>query len=59
MVRRRVEPENRSVELLEKLLLMQLHALGATQDKIARLLGKQKAWVNACLKGLPRARREP
>ncbi len=51
---RRVEAESRLVDLLEKLVMLQLHSLGATQDKIARILGKQKAWVNKCLKGVPK-----
>lgn len=54
MPKRPVEPDVRSIELLEKLVLLQLYALGATQDKIARFLGKQKAWVNATVKGIPR-----
>jgi hypothetical protein len=55
---RRGDSQQRVIELLEKLVLLQLHALGTPQDKAARLLGKQKAWVNAALKGLPKARKE-
>ena len=49
MPKKRATPGGREVELLEKLLLLQLHASGASQDKIARFLGRQKAWVNASL----------
>ena len=42
------------VELLEKLLVVQLFALGATQSQIARFMGKSKTWVNDLLKGLPK-----
>ena len=41
-------------DLLEKLLAVQLHSAGATQDQIARMVGKQKLWVNRLLKGIPR-----
>ena len=58
MARKRVEAGRQSVELLEKLVLLQLHALGTSQDKIAKFLSKQKAWVNACLKGVPKPRKE-
>lgn len=42
------------VELLQKLLVVQRFALGATQDKIARMVGRQKLWVNEIVKGLPK-----
>ncbi len=58
MARKRVEGEDRSVELMEKLVLVQLHALGASQDTIARFLGKAKKWVNKHLKGVPRPKKE-
>jgi hypothetical protein len=41
-------------ELLQKLLVVQLFSLGATQEKIAKVVGRQKLWVNGILKGLPR-----
>lgn len=43
----------RDTELLEKLLLLQLFSLGATQSQIARFMGKSKTWVNDLLKDLP------
>lgn len=54
MPRKRYEPGKRDTELLEKLLVVQLYSLGATQDQIARVIGRQKAWVNAMLKGIPK-----
>jgi len=48
---------DRAVELLEKLLIFQLYALGAAQDRIARAVGRQKAWVNELVKGLPKGGR--
>lgn len=41
-------------ELLQKLLVFQLFELGANQDKIAKVVGRQKLWVNELLKGLTR-----
>ena len=58
MPRRRAEPADRSVDLLEQLVLLQLHVLGASQGRMARFLGKSKVWVNACLKGVPKPKRE-
>lgn len=48
---------DRAADLLEKLLVFQLHSLGATQDRIAKTVGRQKAWVNDLVKGLPRGGR--
>jgi hypothetical protein len=45
---------DRVTELLEKLLVMQMHAMGATQDQIAKTVGRQKLWVNRLLKNVPR-----
>jgi transcriptional regulator len=45
--------EDRVVDLLEKLLVLQLHRSGVTQDRIAKIVGKQKAWVNALVRGVP------
>jgi len=41
-------------ELLEKLLVLQLYAMGARQTRIAKAVGRQTAWVNGLLKGIPR-----
>lgn len=58
MARTRVDAADRTVRLLETLVLLHLHSLGTPQDKIARMLGRQKAWVNVALKGVPKARKE-
>jgi hypothetical protein len=44
----------KEAELLEKLLVLQLYSLGATQSQIARFMGKSKSWVNELMKGLPK-----
>ncbi len=54
MPRKKHEPGERTTELLEKLLVVQLYALGATQGYIARVVGRQTLWVNAMLKGIPK-----
>jgi hypothetical protein len=41
-------------ELLQKLLVLQLFSIGATQEKTAKVVGRQKQWVNEILKGIPR-----
>ena len=50
---RRVEGD-RVEELLQKLLVLQMFAMGTPQDKIAKVVGRQKLWVNTVLKGIPR-----
>lgn len=45
---------DRAADLLEKILVFQLYALGVPQDKIARTVGRGKVWVNALLKGIPK-----
>lgn len=57
MPRRRVETESRTVELLERIVLLQLHTLGASQGSIARVLGKSKVWVNKSLRGVPKPKK--
>jgi hypothetical protein len=46
--------EDKLEELLQTQIVLQLFALGATQDKIAKVVGRQKLWVNTILKGLPK-----
>jgi hypothetical protein len=41
-------------ELLQKLLVLQMFSMGATQEKTAKVVGRQKQWVNELLKGIPR-----
>ncbi|TAK87230.1 MAG: hypothetical protein EPO20_05350 [Betaproteobacteria bacterium] len=53
MPRKKYEAGQRDTELLEKLLVIQLYALGARRDLIARVVGRQKLWENRLLKGIP------
>ena len=46
--------EARLEELLQTLIVLQMFAMGATQDKIAKVVGRGKLWVNTILKGLSR-----
>jgi transposase len=48
---------DRTSELLEQLLIIQLHALGASQDRMAKAIGRSKSWVNDQVKGLRKGRR--
>jgi len=57
MPKKKHEAGQRTTELLERLLVVQLYALGASQDYIARVVGRQKARVNAMLKGIPKRRK--
>jgi transcriptional regulator len=41
-------------ELLQTLIVLEMFKLGATQQKIAKVVGKSKGWVNAILKDLTR-----
>ena len=41
-------------ELVQKLLVLQMVSMGATQEKTAKVVGRQKQWVNEILKGIPR-----
>lgn len=54
MPKRTYEPDQRNTELLEKLLVLELYSLGAAQAQIAKVVGRQKLWVNTILKGLPK-----
>ena len=54
MARKSYQPGQRDTELLEKLLVLQLHTFGAAQDQIAKVVGRQKLWVNDILKRLPK-----
>lgn len=46
------------VELLEKILAVQLYSSGMTQGRIAHAVGKSKTWVNDLLKGMPRKKEQ-
>jgi hypothetical protein len=45
--------EDRVEELLQTMIVLQMFALGASQDKMAKVVGRGKLWVNMILKGLP------
>jgi hypothetical protein len=45
--------EERVEELLQTMIVLQMFALGASQDKIAKVVGRGKLWVNTTLKGVP------
>lgn len=49
-----VSQEAKSAVLLEKLLVIQLHSMGVPQSNIAKMVGKQKLWVNNFLKAMPK-----
>ena len=42
----------RTNDLLEKLILLNMHQLGATQDAMAQFLGKSKTTINEMVKSL-------
>ncbi|MEA3191658.1 MAG: hypothetical protein QOD77_2313 [Thermoplasmata archaeon] len=49
---RRADEDNVE-ELLQTMIVLQMFALGASQDKIAKVVGRGKLWVNTILKGIP------
>jgi hypothetical protein len=51
------EGTERLIELLEKALMIQLHAMGAPQGDIAKMLSKSKTDVNSFLKPIAKAKR--
>lgn len=51
------EGTERLVELLEKALMIQLHAMGTTQGDIAKILNKSKTDVNNFLKPVAKGKR--
>jgi hypothetical protein len=57
MPKNRQDSSDRTVELLEKLLAFQLHALGVGQSRIATAVGKGKTWVNDLLRDVPKGGR--
>lgn len=46
--------ENRTTDLLQRMLVFQLYALGVPQERIAKSVGRQKVWVNDLVKGIPK-----
>jgi hypothetical protein len=47
-------PNDQVEELLSKLLTIGLWTSGASQNTIARAVGKSATWVNQFLKGVPK-----
>jgi hypothetical protein len=54
MPKKIIDDATRTADLLEKLVVFQMYALRAPQDRIAKTVGRKKAWVNQILKGLPK-----
>jgi hypothetical protein len=54
MPRKKSSEQNRTVDLLEKMLVFQLWALGIPQERIAKKVGRQLAWVNDLVKDIPK-----
>jgi len=46
--------KDRTVDLLEKMLVFQLYGLGVPQERIAKTVGRQRVWVNDLVKGIPK-----
>lgn len=53
------EEQTRTIELLEKILVFQLCALGIKQERIAKTVRKNRAWVNKLVKGIPKGTKAP
>lgn len=54
MPRKKNGKQDRTVDLLQKMLVFQLYLLGVPQERIAKTVGKQTAWVNDLVKGIPK-----
>jgi hypothetical protein len=54
MSRKKQTPNDQIEELLSKLLTINLWNSGASQNTIARAVGKSATWVNQFLKGVPK-----
>lgn len=48
------DSQKRLVELMEFQIALDLHAKGANQNTIARVLKKSKSWVNELVQGVPK-----
>jgi hypothetical protein len=46
--------EGNTIDLLQKMLVFQLYALGVSQERIPKTVGRQKVWVNDLVKGIPK-----
>jgi hypothetical protein len=54
MPKKKSPEKDPNVDLLQKMLVFQLYALGVSQERIAKIVGRQRAWVNDLLKGIPK-----
>ncbi len=54
MPKKKNPEKDANIDLLQKMLVFQLYALGVPQDRIAKTVGRQTAWVNDLLKGIPK-----
>ncbi len=45
MPKKKLDEAERTADLLEKLFVFLMYALGAPQDRIAKAVGRQKVWV--------------
>ena len=54
MPKKKSPEEDANVDLLQKMLVFQLYTLGVPQERIAKTVGRQTAWVNELLKGIPK-----
>jgi hypothetical protein len=54
MPRKKLTPNDDVVELLTKLLAINMWKAGASQAVIARAVGRGLTWVNGFLKGVPK-----
>jgi hypothetical protein len=54
MPRENDEGKEKTINLLEKILVFQLFVLGVQQEKIAKIVRRSKSWVNELLKGIPK-----
>lgn len=54
MPRKKGGEQNETVNLLEKILVFQLYALGVRQERIAKTVRRQTTWVNDLVKGIPK-----
>jgi len=54
MAREKSTKTDGTIDLLQKMLVFQLYVLGVPQERIAKTVGKQTAWVNDLVKGIPK-----
>ena len=57
MPKKTADTPDRSIELLEMLLVFQLYSLGTPQYRIAKVVGRRRAWVDKLVESVPRGGR--